>query len=133
GITRATRKEHFINATVESIAYQSKDVMEAMIESSGIHIHSLAVDGGASVNDYLMQFQADILDCKIVRAACPETTALGAAYLAGLAVKMWKSKEEIRKLHDTNAIFLNNISASRREELYRGWKKAVEATRVFKL
>ncbi len=133
GITRATRKEHFINATVESIAYQSKDVMEAMIESSGIHIHSLAVDGGACVNDYLMQFQADILDCKIVRSACAETTALGAAYLAGLAVKMWKNKAEIKKLHDINAIFISNMTVAKREQLYRGWKKAVEATRVFKV
>lgn len=133
GLTRSTRKEHFINATVESIAYQSKDVMEAMIETSGIHIHSLAVDGGASVNNYLMQFQADILDCKIVRSACSETTALGAAYLAGLAVKLWKNKQEIKKLHDVSAIFLSNMDEATREKRYHGWKKAVEATRVFKL
>ena len=133
GLTRATKKEHFINATVESIAYQSKDVMEAMIEASSFPIRSLAVDGGASCNDYLMQFQANLLDCKIVRASCQETTALGVAYLAGLAVKLWKSKAEIKKLHDINAIFMSNIDSEKRDKLYYGWKKAVEATRVFKV
>ncbi len=121
GLTRATKKEHFINATVESIAYQSKDVMEAMIEASSFPIRSLAVDGGASCNDYLMQFQANLLDCKIVRASCQETTALGVAYLAG------------KKLHDINAIFMSNIDSEKRDKLYYGWKKAVEATRVFKV
>lgn len=133
GLTRATKKEHFINATVESIAYQSRDVMEAMIASSGFAIKSLAVDGGASCNDYLMQFQANLLDCKILRASCKETTALGVAYLAGLAVKLWNNLAEIKKLHDIDAIFMSNIDNKKREKLYNGWKKAVEATRIFKL
>jgi glycerol kinase len=133
GITANTKKEHFINATVESIAYQSKDVMEAMVIDSGIQINSLAVDGGASSNNYLMQFQADILDCKIVRPECLESTALGAAYLAGLATKLWKNKQELKKLHGVDQIFMSNMDNDTRKKLYRGWKKAVEATRVFKL
>lgn len=133
GLTRATKKEHFINATVESIAYQSKDVMEVMKEESGLQINSLSVDGGASCNDYLMQFQADILDCKIVRPSCLETTALGAAYLAGLAVKVWKNKQEIKKLHSIEKIFLSRMDEEKRTKLYRGWKTAVKATREFKL
>ena len=132
GITRATKKEHFITATIESIAYQSKDVMEVMKEEAGTRIKTLAVDGGASANNYLMQFQASILDVKVLRPKCLETTALGAAYLAGLAVKVWKNKEEIMKNHTMEKIFLNNIDEETREKLYLGWKKAVEATRVFK-
>ena len=132
GLTRGTKKEHFINATVESIAYQSRDVMEAMIANAGMKIHSLAVDGGASKNNYLMQFQANILDCKIVRSECLETTALGAAYLAGLATKIWKDKNELRRLHGVEQIFVSNMNEKKRQELYKGWKKAVEATRVFK-
>lgn len=133
GLTRATKKEHFITATVESIAYQSKDLMEAMKEEAGIKIDSLAVDGGASVNDYLMQFQSNILDLKIIRPACLETTALGAAYLAGLAVKLWVSKEEIKKFHSVDKIFLSVIDSETRGKLYNGWKIAVKATREFKL
>ena len=101
GLTRSTTKENFVTATLESIAYQSKDVMEVMKEDSGILISSLAVDGGASVNNYLMKFQADILDVNVVRPVCLETTALGAACLAGLAVGFWKSKEERRALAAT--------------------------------
>ncbi|HHU56355.1 MAG TPA: glycerol kinase GlpK [Acholeplasmataceae bacterium] len=133
GITRGTTKEHFINATVESIAFQAKDVMEAMKEDSGLEINSLAVDGGASCNNYLMQFQSDILDCKILRPECLETTALGAAYLAGLATNVWKDKEEIKKLHGINKIFMSKINEETRNKLYKGWKKAVKATRLFKL
>ena len=133
GLSRATRKEHFINATVESIAYQSKDVMEVMKEESGLQIKSLAVDGGASSNNYLMQFQSDILNCKILRPNCLETTALGAAYLAGLAVKVWKNKDEIKKFKSIDKIFLSKIDDEQREKLYRGWKIAVHATREFKL
>lgn len=132
GLTRATKKEHFITATIESIAYQSKDVMEVMKEEAGIRIKTLAVDGGASANNYLMQFQANILDVKVLRPKCLETTALGAAYLAGLAVKVWKNKEDIMKNHTMEKIFLNNIDEEKRNNLYKGWAKAVEATRVFK-
>lgn len=132
GLTRATKKEHFITATIESIAYESKDLMEVMKKEARIKIKSLAVDGGASANNYLMQFQADILDLKVLRPKCLETTALGAAYLAGLAVKVWKDKDEIMKNHMIEKIFLNRMSDEEREKKYKGWLKAVEATRVFK-
>ena len=133
GLTRATKKEHFITATLESIAYQTKDVMEVMKEEAKTRIRTLAVDGGASANNYLMQFQADILDVKVLRPKCLETTALGAAYLAGLATHVWKNKEEILKDHTIEKIFLNTISEEERNKRYSGWKKAIEATRVYKL
>lgn len=132
GITRATRQEHFVNATVESIAYQSRDVMDVMKEEARVPIQLLAVDGGASANDYLMQFQADILDCPIARPDCLETTALGAAYLAGLTVGFWKNTEELKQFHHLEKTFTSEMSESTRKQLYSGWKKAVEATRVFK-
>lgn len=132
GLTRATKKEHFITATIESIAYQSKDLMEVMKEEAKIEISSLGVDGGASSNNYLMQFQSNILNLKLVRPKCLETTALGAAYLAGLAVKVWKDKNEIVKNNMVDKIFLNKIDDKTRNELYEGWKVAVEATRKFK-
>ena len=133
GLTRATKKEHFVNATVESIAYQAKDVMEVMKEEACTAIRSLGVDGGASANNYLMQFQADILNCKILRPNCLETTALGAAYLAGLTSGVYSSKEELVKYHTIEQIFVANMSEEKRNNLYSGWKKAVEATRIFKL
>ena len=133
GLTRATKKEHFVNATVESIAYQAKDVMEVMKEEACTTIRSLGVDGGASANNYLMQFQADILNCKILRPNCLETTALGAAYLAGLTSGVYSSKEELVKYHTIEQIFVANMSEEKRNNLYTGWKKAVEATRIFKL
>ena len=132
GLTRGTKKEHFITATLESIAYQTKDVMEVMKEEAKIEISSLSVDGGASSNDYLMQFQSNILDVKIVRPTCLETTALGAAYLAGLAVKVWRDKDEIKMNNSVDKIFLSKISQAERDHLYDGWKIAVKATRAFK-
>lgn len=132
GITRNTKKEHFINATVESIAFQSKDVMEVMKEASKLEISSLAVDGGASVNNYLMQFQSNILNCKIQRPKCLETTALGATYLAGLAVGVYKNKEELVNLQLIDKVFIPIMEEEKRNRLYEGWKKAIEATRVFK-
>lgn len=132
GITRATKKKHIINATVESIAYQSKDVMEVMKSDADIEIKSLGVDGGASVNNYLIQFQSDILNCKIVRPMCLETTALGAAYLAGIALGVWKDKEELKTHHKINQIFMPRMSETQRNKIYEGWKKAVNATRLFK-
>lgn len=132
GLTRGTKKEHFINATVESIAYQTKDVMEVMQKDAEIEIKNIGVDGGASVNNYLLQFQADILDCKIRRAGCLETTALGAAYLAGLEVGVWKNIDEIKKLNDTDQIFLRRMSLTESKEKYEKWQKAVAATRLFK-
>lgn len=132
GLTRATKKGEIINATVESIAYQSKDVMEVMKEDAATQISSISVDGGASINDYLIQFQSDILNCKIVRPECLETTALGAAYLAGLAVKVWKNKDELKKHQRINKIFMPRMQETKRQSLYEGWKKAVNATRAFK-
>ncbi len=132
GLTRATKREHFINATVESIAYQSKDVMEVMLQDSRIPFSSLAVDGGASVNNYLVQFQADIMNLKIVRPECMETTALGATYLAGLASKIWTNKEELKRKHRLDRVFMPHLSEEKRDRLYSGWKKAIKATRTFK-
>ena len=132
GLTRGTKKEHFINATVESIAYQTKDVMEVMMLDSGIYINEMRVDGGASVNNYLLQFQEDLLDCKIRRPECLETTALGAAYMAGLASGVWKDFEELKRLSDTNQIFIRRMDSLTVDKKYKGWKKAVEATRIFK-
>ncbi len=133
GLTRFSTKEHFINATVESIAYQSKDVMECMKKSANTNISSLMVDGGASSNNYLMQFQSDILDCKIMRPECVETTAMGAMFLAGLATNVFKNEEELKRLHRINQIFLPTMTKEERNNKYKGWKKAVEATRIFKL
>lgn len=132
GLTRATKKRDFINAAVESIAYQAKDVMEVMKEDAEVKISVIGVDGGASINNYLIQFQSDLLDCKIVRPECLETTALGAAYLAGLASNVWKNKDELKRLRKINQIFLPTMEEQKREKLYSGWKKAVNATRLFK-
>ncbi len=132
GLTRGTKKEHFINATVEAIAYQSRDVMEVMVSDSGIKINSLSVDGGASVNNYLMQFQADLLNCKIRRPSCLETTALGAAFMAGLASGVWKGLDDLVNLGETNQIFMRRMKEDLVEEKYNGWKKAVASTRTFK-
>ena len=122
GVTRGTNKEQFIRATVESMAYQVNDLIEAMHQDSGISLKQLRVDGGACANNFLMQFQADILNKEIVRPECIETTALGAAYLAGLAVGYWKSKEDIRK----NWKISNTMEEEYREKLVKGWKKAVK-------
>ena len=128
GITRGCEKEHFIRATLESIAYQSSDVFHAMEAESGIRINELKVDGGASANDFLMQFQTDIENTPVVRPQCIETTALGAAYLAGLAVGYWKSKEEIQANWKLGKTFVPQMADEKREELLRGWKRAVKAT-----
>ena len=133
GLTRSTTRENFINATVESIAYQSKDVMEVMKEDANLDINSLAVDGGASGNNYLMKFQSNILNCKIMRPKCLETTALGAAYLSGLAVGFWDNINDLIKLHKVEHIFMPDMKEEERNKLYKGWKKAVEATMVFKV
>lgn len=125
GITRGCSKEHFIRAALESIAYQTGDVLRAMEQDSGMCLKSLKVDGGASANDFLMQFQADIVDTSVHRPKCIETTALGAAYLAGLAVGYWKDREEIRENWQIGKVFEAGMSAKRREELLKGWKKAV--------
>ena len=132
GLTRGTTKAHFIRATLESLAYQTKDVVDVMIKDAGIELKTLRVDGGAVSNDFLMQFQSDILDVPVERPVIQETTALGAAYLAGLAVGFWQSKEEIAKQWQINQTFTSEMPAEQSENLYDGWKKAVEATRTFK-
>src|SRR5690625_1808996 len=132
GLTRGTTKEHFIRATLESLAYQTKDVINVMTLDSEIELKSLRVDGGAVKNNLLMQFQSDMLGVPVERPVVQETTALGAAYLAGLAVGFWKSKEEIRDNWKLDHMFDHDLEVEKRDELYAGWKKAVEATRVFK-
>ena len=125
GLTRGANRAHLVRATLESIAYQVKDVLNAMQEDSGLKLSELKVDGGASNNDFLMQFQADILDVKINRPKVVETTALGAAYLAGLAVGFYNNKEEIKKSELLDREFTPNMSEEKRNVLYKGWKKAV--------
>ncbi|MDR3259194.1 MAG: glycerol kinase GlpK [Fusobacteriaceae bacterium] len=126
GITRGVNKNHIIRATLESIAYQTRDVLDAMQEDSGIRLNHLKVDGGAAANSFLMEFQADILGTPVIRPVIIETTALGAAYLAGLAVGIWKSKDEIRKHWILDKEFICQMPKEEREEKYKKWKKAVE-------
>lgn len=125
GLTRGTRAEHIIRATLESIAFQTRDVLEAMEEDADISLKSLKVDGGAVVNNFLMQFQSDILNVVVERPKVTETTALGAAYLAGLAVGYWTNKNEIRDRWQVDRAFHPVMEVGNREKLYRGWKKAV--------
>ncbi|WZE73986.1 glycerol kinase GlpK [Macrococcus sp. CCM 2573] len=132
GLTRGTQKEHFIRATLESLAYQTRDVLDAMEKDSKIEVKTLRVDGGAVKNDFLMQFQSDILDVPVERPEINETTALGAAYLAGLAVGYWKSKDEIRDRWNLEKQFDPKMDETKREDLYKGWQTAVKATQVFK-
>lgn len=131
GITRGTTKAHFARATLESIAYQVADVLRAMEADSGIELKSLKVDGGASANDFLLQFQADVVDITVERPGCIETTALGAAYLAGLTVGYWKDLEEIRANWKLDQTFLPKLDSEKRAELLHGWKKAVECALVW--
>ncbi|MCO7174780.1 glycerol kinase GlpK [Sporolactobacillus kofuensis] len=132
GLTRGTTKEHFIRATLESLAYQTKDVLNAMEKDSGITLNTLRADGGASMNDFLMQFQSDILGVPVQRPTNNETTALGAAYLAGLAVGIWKNKDEVAQIWELGKSYQVAMSDEKRSLLYTGWAKAVEATRVYK-
>lgn len=126
GITRGVNKYHIIRATLESIAYQVEEVLRAMEADSGIHLSSLKVDGGASSNDFLMQVQSDIIDAPVKRPRCLETTAMGAAYLAGLAVGYWKSKDEVVRNWTIDQIFCPNIKAQDREQRLKGWERAVK-------
>ncbi len=130
GLTRGVNRNHIVRATLESIAYQVNDVLTAMQEDSGMPITSLRVDGGACDNDFLMQFQADILNTSVVRPYCIETTAMGAAYLAGLAVGYWRSKEEILANHVIAAEFKPQMGQAKRENLLQGWHNAVKAASV---
>lgn len=130
GLTRGVNRSHIVRATLESIAYQVNDVLMAMQEDSGMPITSLRVDGGACDNNFLMQFQADILNTSVVRPYCIETTAMGAAYLAGLAVGYWRSKEEILANHVIAAEFKPQMGQAKRESLLQGWHNAVKAASV---
>lgn len=131
GLTRGCNKEHFIRATLESIAYQTEDVLRAMEKDSGIELKSLKVDGGACANDFLMQFQADILDTEVRRPECIETTALGAAYLAGLATGYWRDKEEIKENWMLGKTFTSHMNRDTRMKLLKGWKKAVKCALIW--
>ena len=131
GVTRGTNKNDFIKATLQSLAYQTRDVVDTMQIDSGIEIPTLRVDGGASNNDYLLQFQADILGIKIERSQTLETTSMGAAFLAGLAVGYWKDVDELKDIFVVGKTFESKMEESKRKKLYQGWKRAVKATQVF--
>ena len=129
GLTRGVNKYHIVRATLESIAFQANDVISAMQSDSKMKLNALRVDGGASANNFLMQFQSDITDVPVARPACLESTALGAAYLAGLAVKFWKNKTELSKNIKAGSVFKPKMSKSERTELIRNWNKAVECSK----
>jgi glycerol kinase len=128
GLTRGSSNAHIARAALDSIAYQTYDVLKAMEADSGIQIKELRVDGGATVNDQLMQFQSDILNCKVVRPKITETTALGAAYLAGLAVGYWKNIDDIREQWQVDKTFSPVMNEEKRKELLKGWQRAVKAS-----
>ncbi|MDQ0484764.1 glycerol kinase GlpK [Guptibacillus hwajinpoensis] len=132
GLTRGTSKEHFVRATLESLAYQTRDVLDAMTADSGIDLKTLRVDGGVVNNDFLMQFQSDMIGVPVERPTVSETTALGAAYLAGLATGYWENREEIEQQWMIDQTFEAKMEEEEKEELYSGWKKAVHATMAFK-
>ncbi len=129
GLTRGTGRAHIARATLEAIAYQTRDVLEAMAADSGVALKALRADGGAVVNSFLMQFQADILGVPVERPAVNETTALGAAYLAGLATGFWKNQSEIASLWSREKSFAPAMSSAERDRLYRGWRRAVDRAR----
>ena len=126
GLTRGVNKYHIIRAVLESIAYQTADILRAMDEASGISLTALNVDGGASANDLLMQIQADIMGAPVQRPRCVESTAMGAAYLAGLAVGYWKSKEDVLQNRAIDRVFYPAITAEQRQQMQKGWSKAVK-------
>lgn len=133
GLTRSSDNRHFVRAALESIAYQCKDVFEVMKKETGLTIPTLKVDGGATANDFLMQFQSDILGTKIDLPECLQTTALGAAFLSGLSSGYFKNKNHIMSLHRCQKLFEPKLSQEEIDKMYGGWKKAVEVTRMFKL
>ena len=126
GITRGVNKCHIVRATLESLAYQTNDVLQAMKADSGIELATLKVDGGASANNLLMQIQSDIINAPVNRPQCVETTAMGAAYLAGLAVGYWSSKEDVIKNWAIDRTFEPSIGAEERAAKVAGWNKAVK-------
>ena len=132
GLTRGTSKEHFIRATLESLAYQTKDVLDAMQQDANMNIDTLRVDGGAVNNNFLMQFQSDILQLDVELAKLNESTALGAAYLAGLATNFWTNLDEVQEMRSSKKTFNPEMDDETSQSLYSGWQKAVNATRLFK-
>ena len=128
GLTRGSNRNHIIRAALEAIAYQSRDLLDAMTKDSCVELKQLKVDGGAVANDFLMQFQADITSVEVQRPAVTETTAMGAAFLAGLAVGFWSSTSELKHKSGTDKTFIPSISDEKRDELYTGWQKAVSQT-----
>nr|WP_255570292.1 glycerol kinase GlpK [Cohnella sp. CFH 77786] len=132
GLTRGTTKEHFVRATLDSLAYQTRDVLDVMERDSGLKLQTLRVDGGAVRNDLLMQFQSDLLDVPVERPVVSETTALGAAYLAGLAVGYWQDTAEIERQREIAARYVPAMPPERREKLIAGWKAAVKAAQAFR-
>lgn len=132
GLSRGTRKEHFVRAALESMAYQARDVLTAMEADAGIALKELRADGGAIANDFMAQFQSDMLGVPVLRPRIQETTALGAAYLAGLAVGFWESREELAALWQVDRRFESVMPVERRERLYQGWQNAVQATMGFR-
>ena len=129
GITRGTTREHIVRATLEAIAYQSRDIVECIESDSKIELGALRVDGGASANDFLMQFQADVLGTVVERPALLEVTAFGAAALAGLAVRFWEDAAALPGSGGAVQRFEPRMSADRRDSLYAGWRRAVERSR----
>ena len=129
GITRGVSIEHIIRATLESIAYQTRDVLDAMQQDSGEKLRTLRVDGGVTANNFLMQFQADILSTSVERPAMKETTGMGAAFLAGLAVGFWSDLNELKSRMSIERTFIPECSQDQTEKLYKGWLKAVGRTR----
>ena len=127
GVTRGFSRAHLVRATLESIAYQTCDICEAMERDAGVPLTQLKVDGGASANNFLMQFQADILSSEVVRPKCIETTAMGAAYLAGLAVGFWQGLDDVRASWETEKVFAPEMPAPQRESLLKGWQKAIKS------
>ena len=128
GLTRDTGKAHLAKATLESLAYQTKDILNAMEEDSGVELQNLKVDGGACANNYLMQFQADILGTEVHRPKVIESTAMGAAFLAGIQVGFW-TQEDIDQSRPMDRIFKPNFEKEKRDRLYKTWQKAVERTK----
>jgi glycerol kinase len=129
GLTRGSTKEHIARAVLESIAYQVADLVHLMKESAGITLHELRVDGGASVSDVLLQFQADLLRIPVVRPHMVETTAMGAVYLAGLASGVWRDLDEIAALGEREEVFLPELEEAQSRAYYAGWQKAVARAR----
>jgi len=132
GITRGTRQEHVVRAALEAIAFQARDLLEAMKKDAGRPIGTVRVDGGASTNDFLMQFQADILGMPLARPLSPETTALGAAFAAGLAAGVWSGREDLARMYEEERRFEPRMDPATRERMTAGWARAVAATRAFR-